>query len=205
MLQKAASQSQRFWSSDGHSKAMHSTHQLSLAALALLVVLAGCAPQAPVVGDEPVGNPTQVEPGPRQQGEPDGEQQPSDEQPQEVLSACESSERGQTQTIVQAQTGALGGGDFELAYSYATPGFQSAVSLDQFAGLIAASYQPLLGNADLEFGNCLIDQSATRVALDVVVRTTQGEALGLRYVLLDTDDGWRVDGASDFRLVGTPA
>lgn len=199
------SESQRFWSSDGHSEAMPSTHLLSFAALGLLVVLVGCTPQASVEGDQPLDAPAQVEPERLEQDEPDGEEQPTDAEPQEVLSACESSERGQTQTIVQAQTGALGGGDFELAYSYATPGFQSAVSLEQFAGLIAASYQPLLGSADLEFGNCLIDQSATRVALDVVVRTTQGEALGLRYVLLDTEEGWRVDGASDFRLVGTPA
>lgn len=184
---------------------MPSTHLLSFAALGLLVVLVGCTPQASVEDDQPLDTTAQVEPDRLEQDEPDGEERPTDAEPQEVLSACESSERGQTQTIVQAQTGALGGGDFELAYSYATAGFQSAVSLEQFAGLIAASYQPLLGSADLEFGNCLIDQSATRVALDVVVRTSQGEALGLRYVLLDTEEGWRVDGASDFRLVGTPA
>lgn len=178
---------------------MRPTQLLSLAALGILFFLTGCSPQLSAKNSDLTESGAQVEPRQSAPGEPD-----TQKRPQEVFSECLAGERGETQTIVQAQTGALGAGDFELAYSYATPNFQAAVTLEQFAGLIASGYQPLTGDSTLEFGICLVDQPVSRVALDVVVRTPQGEALGLRYVLLDTEAGWRIDGASDFRLVGTP-
>ena len=127
---------------------------------------------------------------------------PDDSESVRDLRDCRDGERIGAQNTVTAQTEALRAGDFEAAYTYASPSFQDTVSLEQFAGLILASYQPLLGEVVLEFGECVTDDRAEELSLDVVLRAEGQDSLGLRYILVDTDEGWRVSGASDFRLAG---
>ena len=163
--------------------------------LAALFVLAGCS----AVSDEKSS--------PLPQETPDATTEtPAEElEPQMILRDCRDSERVGAHNTVTAQTDALRAGDFEAAYSYASPSFQDTVSLEQFAGLILASYQPLLGDVVLEFGDCITDDSSEELSLDVVLRAEGQDSLGLRYILVDTDEGWRVSGASDFRLAGQSA
>ena len=165
--------------------------------LAGVVVVAGCTntpgaePGVNVPG--PVPEESELAPAP----------EPEDEaEPEIVLRECRDAERVGAQNTVSDQTTALRDGDFEAAYSYASPSFQDTVSLEQFAGLIIASYQPLLEDVVLEFGDCVAGQDGDELSLDVVLRTDGANSLGIRYILVDTEQGWRVSGASDFRLAG---
>ena len=135
---------------------------------------------APVIPEEPV--------------EPDG--------PVIQLVSCSQADRVGMEGAITSQTEAFVEGDFELAYSYASPSFQEAVSIDAFTSLIATSYGPLTTSADLRFGECLSDADSGIGTIDA--RFTEGglDVLGLRYVMQDTSEGWRVDGASSLEVVG---
>lgn len=168
-----------------------------VAAVSVAVFLAGCSPAADFTEQ---GQPESSIP-----AEPEGSEQPTPDTPEpvNVLVECSAAERVAAENVVTGQTDALREGDFERAYGFASPGFRDSVPLDDFTGLILVSYQPLLVDATLEFGDCVIDSDKTGLALDVIVRLDNADSVGLRYVLVDSDEGWRVDGASDFQLVGT--
>lgn len=136
---------------------------------------------------------------------PSQSDEPSEQTPEStgVLRDCADAESLGARRAVTGQAEALRMSDFEAAYSYSSPSFQEAVSLEQFTGLILASYQPLLEDVVLEFGDCVARDGGEQVTLDVVLRAeSASNSLGIRYLLDDTDEGWRVSGASDFRLAG---
>lgn len=119
------------------------------------------------------------------------------------LVECDDAERQLVQLPITQQTEAFAERDFDTAYSMASPSFRAAVPLAAFQQLIDASYGPLLRTTDLSFEDCLIERDLDFATIDA--RFTEGgqEVFGLRYVLSDTEEGWRVDGASDLQLVGT--
>lgn len=168
-----------------------------VAGVSVAVLLVGCSPATDLIEQ---GQPETSVP-----DEPDGPEQPTPDTPEpvDVLMECSAGERVAAENVVTSQTDALREGDFERAYSFASPGFRASVPLDDFTGLILVSYQPLLADANLEFGDCVIDEDKSGLALDVIVRMDNTDSVGLRYVLVDSDEGWRVDGASDFQLFGT--
>lgn len=164
-----------------------------------LLFLMGCSSQS---GDaSETEQPTLDSPTPA----PQSESSPVEPNPAEILQLCSDEQRSGAQATVTSQTSALRDGDFELAYSYASPGFRSGVSLEQFSALILASYQPLLAQATLEFGECLVDSGGSQLAMDVVLRGSGENSLGLRYILGYTEGGWLVDGASNFAVGGRAA
>lgn len=164
----------------------------------LVPVLVGCqSPGAdgPVVNESPTSEHTNPEPTtPEESLEPDS--------PVLQLVNCNDGDRVGMENTITSQTAAFGEGDFERAYSYASPSFQDAVSIDAFSALIATSYGPLTTSADLRFGQCLVDSESGMGTIDA--RFTQGgvDVLGLRYTMQDTPEGWRVDGASALEIVG---
>jgi hypothetical protein len=85
----------------------------------------------------------------------------------------------------------------------ASPSFRAAVPQAVFEQLIGNSYGPLLRTTDLSFESCLIEREQNFATLDA--RFTQGgiDVFGLRYVVSETEEGWRVDGASDLEVVGS--
>ena len=119
------------------------------------------------------------------------------------LVECDDLERQLVELPITQQTEAFAEGDFDTAYSMASPSFRAAVPLAAFQQLIDSSYGPLLRTTDLSFEDCLIERDLDFATIDA--RFTEGgqEVFGLRYVLSDTEEGWRVDGASDLQLVGT--
>lgn len=164
--------------------------------------LLGCS--SPPVEMGAADSPSTTPPVPSPQSEsPPVESPPEEPETVEVLESCTDQQLSGAQYTVTSQTDALRDGDFDAAYSYASPGFQSVVTLEQFSALILASYQPLLAaNATLEFGECLVGNGAEQLAIDVVLRGSGENALGLRYILVDGEQGWSVDGASNIAVGG---
>lgn len=164
-----------------------------------LLFLMGCSSQSEVTPetDQPASDPSTPA--------PQSESSPVEPDPAEILQLCSDEQRSGAQATVTRQTSALRDGDFELAYSYASPGFRSGVSLEQFSVLILDSYQPLLAEATLEFGECLVGNGGEQLAMDVGLRGSGENSLGLRYILGYTEGGWLVDGASNFAVGGRAA
>lgn len=68
-----------------------------------------------------------------------------------------SNQQGQlVQDHISGQIDALSRQDWESAYSYAAPGFQENVGLEQFSLIIASQYQMLIDNQGVAYGACSI-------------------------------------------------
>lgn len=104
---------------------------------------------------------------------------------------------------INAQTASFAVGDFELAYSYASPSFQASVSLERFIGIIQGSYGPLISSSKLGFDNCLFYPNAELATIDVRFTEAGSEVYALRYVTVETELGWRVDGAGALASIGS--
>ena len=138
---------------------------------------------------------------------PTAEAQPDPTQSQAPMTedgpiACDASLQGDIESTVNAQTSAFSSDDFELAYSFASPSFRSNVTLEGFVGIIAGSYGPLIESSELIFSDCLVDLGSGLALIDVRFLQAGNDVYGLRYLMIETMDGWRVQGASNLELVG---
>ncbi len=107
------------------------------------------------------------------------------------------------QESIKSQTEAFAAEDFQLAYSFSSPAFQENVNLQAFINVISSSYGPLLSSSQLQFSNCYAGQAETFGVIDVRF-IEGGDALyALRYFMVLTDEGWRVEGAGDLELVAS--
>mgnify|MGYP001598723129 CR=1 FL=1 len=166
------------------------------------VILAGL-PLAAVAGCGVMpGVPTAIEqPAPAPDPEP-GEQDPAESSPDTGLLACTPDQRGGMERTVRAQTEAFSDGDFEEAYAYASSSFQASVPLVAFEQIIRGSYGPLVISADLRFGECLVASEDASGTIDARFSNNGTDVVGLRYVMVEENAGWRVDGASNLTIVG---
>ena len=161
---------------------------LGLALLTFLVISTQPLTQmAPQTGAPP------AEPAPSQSGQAEAQNEPV---------ACEEQTQKAIEQTINSQTRAFADNNFELAYSFASPSFRSSVSLNGFVTIIASSYGPLIESSELRFSDCLANSNGGFALIDV--RFLQGGdfVYGLRYLMADTSDGWRVDGAGDLEVVG---
>ena len=165
-------------------------------ALALMSVLAlsGCqAASEPEAVPAPSQSETQ-----EQETETQPTRQPEPAGPQECKEATQLAIEGSIDT----QTAAFGLGEFERAYSIASPSFQSNVTLDGFIEIISESYGPLIGTSELAYRDCMVDSSETIAVIDVRFIESGNSVYGLRYLMVSVDGSWRVDGASNLQVVG---
>jgi hypothetical protein len=116
--------------------------------------------------------------------------------------SCTGSIQGEIEKTVNSQTSAFAESNFELAYSFASPTFRSNVSLDGFVEIIASSYGPLIESSQLRFSNCLVNADTGFALIDVSFLESGDFVYGLRYLMTQTSDGWRVEGAGDLEVVG---
>jgi hypothetical protein len=123
-------------------------------------------------------------------------------QAENVPVACSQSTQAAVEQIVNSQTQAFAKNDYELAYSFASPSFRSSVSLNGFVAIIAGSYGPLIESSKLRFSDCLENSNGGFALIDVSFLQGGDFVYALRYLLVETSDGWRVDGASDLEVVG---
>jgi hypothetical protein len=102
--------------------------------------------------------------------------------PFEVLvdGSCNSAESRLVQEHISGQIAALSKEDWESAYSYASPGFQKTVGIDQFTFIIGAQYQMLIENQGVEYGTCSI---SSKIFTQAVTVTSQSELFELTYSL----------------------
>ncbi len=171
---------------------MKTARQL-LYAIPVLLLLVGCAqPQANIVSESETPT-AEAQPKPTQSEAPITEGGPI---------ACDASVQGGIEATVNAQTSAFARDDFELAYSFASPSFRSNVTLEGFVEIIAGSYGPLIESSELIFSDCLVDLGSGLALIDVRFLQAGNDVYGLRYLMIETMDGWRVQGASNLELVG---
>lgn len=172
--------------------------------LFLLPFLVSCSSVAPqeveTISAEPTSTPTQTsEPAPSEtELEPEEENASSPQAcGEETLSAIENT--------INSQINAFGLGDFEAAYGYASPYFQASVTLEGFVQIIEGSYGPLISSSSLVFSDCLTNEAETAGLVDVRFIQQRNDVYGLRYLMINTESGWRVQGASNLQVVGEGA
>ena len=172
-----------------------------LASVAMLSLLSGCASQEVMQFEAQSAEPaptTTTTPSPTQTTEAEPEQTAG---PTE----CSGEVQASIESVINAQVAAFGEEDFELAYSFASPGFQASVGLNQFVQIISGSYGPLIESSSLVFSDCLTDSEAQVGLLIAKFIQQSNEVYALRYLMVNTDDGWRVQGASNLEVVGEGA
>ena len=81
---------------------------------------------------------------------------------------------------ISAQIDALAKRDWELAYSFASDGFQERVRVDQFIAIIESQYAMLINNQGYQFNQC--DIAAGMIMQAVGVRSGE-EVFNLTYRL----------------------
>jgi hypothetical protein len=124
-------------------------------------------------------------------------------QPNATPSACSFDVQDGIQQSITSQTQAFAAEDFELAYSFASPSFRANVNLQSFVSVIASSYGPLISSSELEFSECLSNEEKTIGLINVRFVEGDTDLYGLRYLMVATDEGWRVEGASNLELVAS--
>jgi len=97
------------------------------------------------------------------------------------------------QEHITGQINALSGEEWESAYSFASPGFQESVSLEQFIFVISSQYQMLILNQGVEYGSCSIASEAITQEVSV---TSQSENYKLIYNVSYSDQKLGVESAS---------
>lgn len=101
------------------------------------------------------------------------------------------------EATIRSQLAAFAARDFAGARQFASDGFQSSVSEDQFQQIIETRYAFLLAGSEVEFLECeqIDDRAQMFVRYD--------SSIDLRYQLIRQTEGWRIDGAT--RAEDTPA
>lgn len=160
-------------------------------AIALVTVVSGCTqPQSTEVPDS-TSSGTESAPNQGQEITPDDGPVP-----------CQNGIQGEIENTINAQTSAFSESNYELAYSFASPDFQSSVSLEGFVQIIASSYGPLIESSQLRYSNCLVNNEVSFALIDVSFLQSGDFVYALRYLMRQTPGGWRVEGASDLEVVG---
>jgi hypothetical protein len=106
---------------------------------------------------------------------------------------CTDNQSRLVQDHIGAQINALSREEWESAYSFASPGFQEAVSLEQFIYVIRSQYQMLITSETTEYGSCTVDSDT--ILQDVRV-TSQEENFQLRYALSYLEQTLGIESAS---------
>jgi hypothetical protein len=97
------------------------------------------------------------------------------------------------QDHIAGQISALSEEEWENAYSYASPGFQETVALEQFIYVIRTQYQMLIVNEGFEFGSCTIASKNIMQEVNVV---SQKENFTLTYQLSYGEQKLGIESAS---------
>jgi predicted small lipoprotein YifL len=161
-----------------------------LGTLVLLLTISGCSQAGPLSPELDITAPT---PAPSQN---------SDQQPEVAPIDCDEETQREIEEAIGLQTRAFADDNYELAYSFASPSFRSNVSLDGFVAIIAGSYGSLIESSQLRFSGCLINASNGLGLIEVSFLEAGNSVYGLRYLMIETPDGWKVEGASNLQVVG---
>jgi hypothetical protein len=106
---------------------------------------------------------------------------------------CTGDEKQLVQEHISGQIAALTKEDWADAYSYAAPGFQESVGLDQFIFVITSQYQMLISYESVEYGACDI---ATKEITQEVSVISENESYKLIYSLSFINQKLGIESAS---------
>lgn len=106
---------------------------------------------------------------------------------------CSGNQGRLVQEHIGAQITALSQEDWKDAYSYASSGFQEAVTLAQFTRVIQSQYGMLINSESTEFGSCTI---ATEKITQQVRVASQSENFELRYELSYLEQSLGIESAA---------
>jgi hypothetical protein len=107
--------------------------------------------------------------------------------------SCNSAQSRLVQEHISGQISALSKEDWESAYSFAAPGFQESVGLDQFIFVITTQYQMLITNQSVAYGLCNVAKE--EISQEVSV-TSGNEIYKLVYSLSVTSQKLGIESAS---------
>ena len=97
--------------------------------------------------------------------------------------------------VISQQLESFLSGDFENAYSYASPDIKRIFpTLDRFMAMVQSGYLPVLRPGNYAFGQ-VRDSADGRIIQDVLIRGPDGNDWTATYFMERQDDGnWKVDG-----------
>ena len=133
------------------------------------------------------------------------ENQPEPEQEANQPEVCSTEVQELMEGTINSQTQAFAEDEFDLAYSLASPSFREAVTLQSFVAIIAGSYGPLIESSSLGFSECLMADNESFGVIDVSFVQGGEDVYALRYLMVSTPEGWRVEGASNLEVIGKGA
>ncbi len=93
---------------------------------------------------------------------------------------CTSAQSKLIEKHISGQIDALAKKDWKAAYSFASPDFQAAVGVEEFAFIIGAQYAMLVENQGYKFDTCAIANSSIKQEVSV---TSGDEVFNLTYRL----------------------
>jgi len=173
-------------------------------ALVFLAALALTGCQA-AVDEATISTPAQVdseapqeESVPQEETEEENTSEPEPAGPQE----CQEATQLSIEDSIDTQTAAFGEGAFDRAYEISSPSFQESVTLEGFIEIISGSYGPLIQSSELAYRDCMVDSSEVIAIIDVRFIESGNAVYGLRYLMVNVEGTWRVDGASNLQVVG---
>jgi hypothetical protein len=106
---------------------------------------------------------------------------------------CSSEQKKLVEAHISSQIDAIAKQEWELAYSYASPGFRSGVAIEQFVFIIGAQYRMLVDNQGYEFSGCTI---ANEKITQQIAVTSNAEITNLTYILSVEKEVLGVDSAT---------
>jgi hypothetical protein len=103
----------------------------------------------------------------------------------------------EAQNVVTRQLEAFLAGDFETAYSYASPDIKRIFpTLDRFMSMVQNGYLPVLRPGNYAFGRVEPDAQG-RLVWEVLIQGPDGaDYTAAYYMERQTDGSWKVDGVS---------
>ncbi len=105
-------------------------------------------------------------------------------------------EQSAARSVVGAQIEAFLNGDFEKAYTFASPGIrQKFPTLEQFMTMVQRGYQPVFRPGNYGFGR--IEERGGEIVLEVLISGPDGKDYTAIYFMERQDDGsWKIAGVN---------
>lgn len=183
---------------------MPGTEKLATSAL-LIALLSGCAQVDDAASSGASAEPEITESETQAPTPTETESQPETEQEAAQPEVCSIEIQSKMEKTINSQTQAFAEDEFDLAYSLASPSFRTAVTLQSFVAIIAGSYGPLIESSSLGFSECLMAEDESFGVIDVSFVQGGEDVYALRYLMVSTPEGWRVEGASNLEVIGKGA
>jgi hypothetical protein len=163
--------------------------------VSLSLLLAGCSSAEPAsMQSIPPASEVPIE---AEVAPPDPQEPESSAVPKE----CSLETQSLMAATIESQTSAFADEDFEKAYSFASPSFRSNVNIKSFVAIIAGSYGPLIVSTELAFADCVVSEDGSLGVIEVRFVEDGSELYAIRYLMVLTQEGWRVEAATELRVI----